>query len=147
MASLLTLPDRIIGDRTDVALLLNRLAVGATFAAHGAQKIFSYGMDGVAQSFQGMGIPLPTLNAYLASYTEFLGGIMLVLGLFTRVVSAPVAFTMVVAIAMVHGKNGFFAQGGGWEYNMILLVMAGTLLLSGAGRFSLDALIARRAEA
>lgn len=146
MASFLTLPDRVIGDRTDAALLLNRLAVGVVFAAHGAQKIFSYGMDGVTQAFQGMGIPLPGLNAYLASYTEFLGGIMLALGLFTRVVSVPVAFTMVVAIAMVHGKNGFFIQNSGWEYNMVLLIMTGTLLLSGAGRFSLDALIARRAE-
>lgn len=57
----------------------------------------------------GLGLPFPDLLAFLAGWTEFLGGWLLLLGLFTRLISIPLIFTMIVAIASVHWHNGWFA--------------------------------------
>ena len=117
-----------------------RLAIGIVFIAHGGMKLFSFGLDGTAQFFGSIGIPFPYPNAVLATFTELLGGIALVLGLFTRLWSIPLGFTMIVAFATVHGKNGFFLPDG-YEFVFTLFAALIALGLNGSGALSLDRLI------
>jgi len=114
-----------------------RVAVGAVFAAHGWQKI-SGGVEGVSGFFGSVGIPAPTFFAYIVSYVEFLGGIALILGLFTYWVSILLAIIMVVALFTVHLPNGFYVNKGGYEFVLVLLASAATLNILGPGRFALE---------
>ena len=137
----LTLPDRIIGNSTAFSLLALRLAVGGVFIMHGYQKAFEFGLKGTADFLRSVNIPFADLNAPLVIGTELIGGIMIVLGLATRWISIPLAFTMVVAFITVHGNKGFFLATNGWEFVGVLFLGCISLLLSGAGALSLDALI------
>lgn len=101
-------------------------------------------ISGIADWFAGMGIPFPTLNAYLAASTEMAAVVLLPLGLFTRIISIPLMITMVVAIATVHFGNGFEAGDNGFEIPLYYLLMLFALLVNGAGKMSLDHLISRR---
>ena len=132
--------------RIDGALALLRVVLGIVFIAHGAQKIFVYGFDGVAGSFGKMGIPFAEVMGPFVALVEFLGGFALVFGLLTRLAALGIAATMVVAIFKVHLANGFFLPGG-VEFTLALLAMALAIVMTGAGRYSIDALIDRRGEA
>jgi putative oxidoreductase len=121
----------------DLGLTLLRVILGIVFLAHGYQKLFVYGIGGVAGTFAQMGIPAPHLAAYLATFAEFFGGIALLLGLFTRLAAIPVAFTMIVAILQVHLQGGFYAPKG-VEYPLTLLVANIALVVAGGGAFALD---------
>ena|SRR5687768_3126590 len=127
----------------DVALTLLRIVVGAIFIAHGAQKLFVFGLDGVAGGFAGMGVPMAGVLGPLVAFVEFLGGIALVTGLLTRLASLGLASTMVVAILLVHVKQGFFNPGG-VEFPLSLLAATIALVLTGPGVWSLDGLIGRK---
>jgi putative oxidoreductase len=122
-----------------IALL--RFIVGIVFIMHGSQKLFTYGYQGVVGSMGQMGIPVPEVSAALIMTTEFVGGILLLLGLFTRIAAIPVSFAMLVAVAQVHFKNGFFMQGGGYEYALTLAFAAIALILTGGGALALDNVI------
>jgi putative oxidoreductase len=126
----------------DSALLILRLIVGAIFVAHGGQKLFTYGMDGVAAGFGQMGIPLPSLMAPLVSLLEFAGGIALVVGVMTRIVAFGLAFNMLGAIAFAHAQQGFFLPNG-IEFALVLFGCAALLTLTGSGTFALDTAFAR----
>jgi len=127
----------------DTALTVLRVVLGITFIMHGGQKIFVYGFDGVAGSFAQMGIPAAGLMGPFVALVEFFGGIAIVLGLLTRLAALGLAATMIVAILTVHLKAGFFNPGG-IEFPLSLLGTAITLAITGAGAFSLDALLAKR---
>jgi putative oxidoreductase len=114
-----------------------RVTLGTIFAAHGAQKLFSYGLSGVTGAFGQMGIPFPALSAVLATSAELLGGAALILGLFTRLATIPLAFTMVVALTMVHLGQGFFLPNG-FEYTFALLGATIAVGLLGPGRAAVD---------
>jgi putative oxidoreductase len=129
----------------DVALTLLRLALGSIFIAHGVQKIFVFGFAGVAGAFGHMGVPAAGLLGPFVALVEFFGGIAVVLGLLTRLASLGLASTMVVAIALVHAKAGFFNPNG-FEFPLSLLAISLALVTTGAGRFSLDALINARLD-
>lgn len=125
----------------DVALLVSRVAVGAVMAAHGAQKLFgAWGGPGV-EKFSGfiksIGFVPPLVWAWIASIAEFGGGLFLILGIFPRLSAAAISATMLVAVVFVHGKSGFFASGGGYEYPFLILLVSLSLIISGAGKLSL----------
>lgn len=145
-----------------LGLLFLRLIVAYTFFAPAMMKWNDIGA--VAQWFAAMGIPFPTLNAYMSATTEIVGVVFLTLGLFTRFISIPLIIIMFVAIATVHGVNGFAFVDEGTEFvnayvngtliegtmiklnNGYELVLYYTLMLfvlfgQGGGKFSLDRLI------
>ncbi len=122
------------------SLVFLRAALGVIFFAHGSQKLLGWydGFDATVQFFQQMGIP-PALGA-LAILAEFFGGLMVLLGFFTRIGAAGISVTMVVALFTVHLSQGFFIAGDkiGYEYVFALLLMALYLVINGAGELSVD---------
>jgi putative oxidoreductase len=132
--------------RMDAGLAALRVIVGAVFMAHGAQKLFIWGIDGVAGGFASMGIPLAAIAGPAVGVTEFVGGLALVVGLFTRVASAGLAAVMLGALLMVHLPAGFFLPDGG-EFVLVLLAASASLALMGPGGFSVDGVLRRRAGA
>lgn len=129
--------------QVDTGLLLLRLIVGVIFVAHGGQKLFVYGFDGVAGAFGQMGVPMAQVMGPFVGLLEFFGGLAVIAGLLTRLVSFGLACTMVVAMLLVHLKAGFFAPNG-IEFPLSLFGSTVLLAVAGAGAYSLDALIARR---
>jgi putative oxidoreductase len=129
--------------RLSAAVAVLRVVAGIIFAAHGAQKLFVFGLDGVTAGFAGMGIPLASVVAPGVALLEFAGGIALVLGLFTRLAALGLAVNMAGAILIVHVAAGLFLPNG-VEFALSLFAVSTALVLTGAGRFSLDALIAAK---
>jgi len=101
-------------------------------------------INGIADWFGSIGIPFPTLNAYMAATTEISAVILLPLGLATRIISIPLMFTMIVAIVTVHLGHGFEAGNNGFEIPLYYLLMLFALFVNGAGRISLDYLISEK---
>ena len=130
----------------DTALAVLRVVLGMTFILHGGQKLFVFGFAGVSGAFAQMGIPAPGILGPFVAFVEFFGGIAILLGLLTRLAALGIAATMVVAILTVHLKNGFFAPTG-VEFPLSLLGSAIALIITGAGDFSLDAVIGKRLDA
>ena len=129
--------------QANVALTVLRVIAGVTFMAHGAQKLFVFGFAGVSGAFAQMGVPAAGVMGPFIALLEFFGGIALVFGLLTRLAALGLAFVMLGAILLVHLKNGFFLPQG-FEFVLTLFAMSATLVLTGAGDFSLDGLISRR---
>src|SRR5258706_1215630 len=127
----------------DWGIAILRMAVGGIFVAHGAQKLFVYGIPGVAGLMGQIGVPFPTLSALAVTAAEFGGGLALLAGFFTRLAALPLAFSMVVAAATVHLKSGFFLPNGA-EDVLTLLLASVALSFTGSGAFSIDGLLAAR---
>lgn len=136
--------------RTDAgfAPLALRLPIGITFMAHGAQKLFGwfggYGLEGTGQWMVSIGLTPGYLMALMAGSSEFFGGLLLILGLLVRPTSAVLAFTMLMAIVTVHLDNGLFMSNNGYEFGLALLAATVSLAISGAGKLSIDSMIARK---
>lgn len=126
----------------DASLLVLRLCVGAVFFAHGAQKLFGlFGGMGLAKTAEMMG-PM----GYPVSVGECLGGLGILFGFLSRFSAAANIVIMLGAIAMVHGKNGFFLDKGGFEYNLALIGLLVPVLLLGPGRISIGWLLFPRSK-
>jgi putative oxidoreductase len=116
-----------------------RIMVGIVFLAHGYQKVFEFGYHGVAGMFGHMGVPIPAVTAAVVMTVEFVGGILLVTGLATRIPAALLAIDMLCAVLLVHIKRGFFNPGGA-EFPLTLLAACICLALSGGGAGSVKRL-------
>ena len=131
-------------DRAAWGLTVLRVMIGIVFLVHGYTKVFVWGLDGTAQGFAQMGIPLAGVAGPMVGLLELLGGAALVLGLATRWISIPLAATMLVATLKVHAPNGFAAPNGA-EFTLTLLAALVALAIAGGGKLSVDeALAARR---
>ncbi|WNR45888.1 DoxX family protein [Paenibacillus roseipurpureus] len=128
-----------------LGLLIIRLVIGLTMAAHGTQKLFGwfggYGPKGTGGFFESIGIKPGVFMAVAAGLSEVAGGLLFAAGLWTEVGAALIILTMLIAIVKVHGKNGYWVTSNGYEYNAALLIVALGVALIGAGDYSIDALL------
>ena len=146
---------KLIATHNDIATTILRLALGVIFFAHGAQKTLGwfggYGFAGTMGFFTGA-MHIPTVFAFLAIAAEFLGGLGLIFGLLTRVAAFGIFCDMIVAVALVHARFGFFMnwtgaqKGEGYEYHLLLLATTAFLMIRGAGAASVDRLLSSRAD-
>lgn len=123
---------------TACAALILRLAMGVMLLAHAALKVFVFTLPGTIAFFGSLG--LPPLAAWLTLFAEVFGGLGLLVGFRTRLVSV-LLLPMLLGVTWAHSGNGwtFTAANGGWEYPAFLVVAAVVLALLGAGAFSWDA--------
>lgn len=149
MANAKQLLTRITTTSAGWGALALRVPIGIIFAAHGAQKLFGwfggYGLQGTGAWMDSIGLAPGVLMAFLAGAAEFFGGLALILGLLTRPTAAALAFAMLIAIFSVHFQHGFFMSNNGYEFALALLAASVSLLFSGAGKVSVDALLSRKA--
>src|SRR5690242_17746516 len=141
---------RLLQTNDDRLLTVLRLTLGVVFFAHGAQKMLGwfggYGYSGTMHFFTSSGIPAPL--AFLAIAAEFFGGLGLILGLLGRVAALGITVNMLVAIAAVHAKVGFFMnwagnqKGEGFEYHLLAIAIGLAVILRGSGALSLDRFLA-----
>ena len=125
-----------------------RLIAGLIFTAHGAQKLFAwfggYGLQGTGQWMESIGLAPGYLMALMAGSAEFFGGLLLIIGVLTRPTSFVLAITMIVAIVSVHLENGLFMSNNGYEFALALLAISISLIMSGAGKLSIDNFLSTR---
>lgn len=133
------------------AALALRVALGGLFLAHAGLKIFTFTPAGTAQFFESVGFPGPL--AYVVIALELVGGLALILGIWTRAFALILAPILIGSIAAVHGPAGFFftAPNGGWEFPAFWLIALGVQALLGDGALatkvaSIRNLDARRAS-
>ncbi len=126
----------------NIGRLLLRISVGGFFVGHGTQKLFGWfgghGLDGTAGMFESLGMRPGKRNAIAAGVAEAAGGAALVAGAATPLASAAIISTMLTAVHRVHLKNGPWATGGGYEYNVVLIAAVLTLAETGPGSPSVD---------
>mgnify|MGYP006162509873 FL=1 len=139
---------KILSTNAGWGALALRVPVGIIFAAHGAQKLFGwfggYGLEGTGGWMDSIGLSPGVVMAFLAGAAEFFGGIALVLGLLTRPAAFALSIAMLVAIFAVHFQNGLFMSNNGYEFGLALLAASVSLLFSGAGKASVDSMLAKR---
>jgi len=140
--------NQLLSSNAGLAALVLRIPIGITFMAHGAQKLFAwfdgYGLEGTGQWMASIGLEPGYLMALMAGSAEFLGGIALLIGLLVRPAGLVLAITMLVAIFSVHFVNGLFMSNDGYEFGLALLAASVSLMFSGAGKLSLDNILAKR---
>jgi putative oxidoreductase len=128
-----------------LGILILRLVVGFTMAAHGAQKMFGWfegpGFSGMSSGIKQMGFRPARLYTVLISVAELGGGLLLAAGFLTPLGAAAVIGTMIAAIAVVHWPNGFFSGKGGYELNLLLIAASAAIAFAGPGSYSVDHLL------
>lgn len=142
----------VLATTNSVVPSLLRLALGGVIFAHGLQKVFGwfggYGLEGTMGFFASVGIP--SVVGALVIVSDFFGSLALVLGLATRLSAAAALLVMLGAALIVHLPNGFFMnwggapRGEGYEFHLLAMAMAASLVISGGGRASVDGWAARR---
>lgn len=142
---------RILATSGRLTLTWLRLILGIVFFAHGAQKALGWfgggGFNGTMAMFEGRGVP--AVFAFLAIMAEWLGGLGLILGFLSRIAAFGILCNMLVAIATVHARNGLFMnwsgnqRGEGFEYHLLAIAIAVTIIVEGAGAFSVDHALTR----
>ena len=126
-------------------LLVLRLVVGLTLAAHGAQKLFGWwggpGMKNWTAGMVRMRIRPAVPWAWMSALAEFLGGLGLAAGLLIPLPNLAILGAMLVAIALVHWPKGFWNTKGGFEFNLSIIAAIAAVALAGPGAYSLDAIL------
>lgn len=126
-----------------LAPVVLRLALGIVFVVSGTGKVLgagpkASGIGGFSEMLAGLGVPLPMVFAWLIGLAELLGGVLLLLGLFTRFAAAALAIVAIGATVLVHLPNGFVVSEGGFEYTLVLSLVSIALVLSGPGALALE---------
>lgn len=119
-----------------LALLALRFTLGVIMVAHGSHKVYGH-MHEYAGYIHSLG--MPAWLGYVSALTEFVGGILLIMGLFTRCAATAVFVDMFIAIATVHWKHGLLGAGG-IEFPLSLAAIAFSLIFLGGGAISIDAI-------
>lgn len=119
----------------DFAAFTLRVSTGALFVAHGLLKVFVFTIPGTVGYFESLG--LPGFLAYITILAELGGGLALILGVATRLVSLAV-IPVLLGAAWVHSGNGwlFSSEGGGWEFPLFWAVVQTSVALLGAGAYA-----------
>jgi putative oxidoreductase len=128
--------------RVDIALLLIRIAAGLVFLYHGSDILFGFFGTGLQKFTAFTHMPMPV--AVLVGLAEFCGGLAILTGVLTRLGAACTAIVMIGAILMVHLSKGFNVSKGGMEYALTQFLISVALIFTGAGRYSLAALLPSR---
>lgn len=123
-------------------LLLMRLVLAYGFYGPAMMKLKN--IDGIISWFTDMGMPMPALNAYMATATENIGVLFLILGFSTRIISVPLIVVMLVAIKTVHLAHGFESGNNGFEIPLYYIIMLFALFVYGPGKYSLDYLFNKK---
>jgi putative oxidoreductase len=125
-----------------LGLLILRVVMGLTLAAHGSQKLFGWfegpGRAGTTGMFTKLGFRRPAAMALLAGSAEFFGGLLFAAGLLTPFAAIALIVVMLNAVIIVHWQNGFFATAGGYEYNLAIIAIATAVSAMGPGSDSID---------
>lgn len=128
-------------NNVDVALMILRLTVGLTMAAHGAQKLFGafggHGLRGTGGALASQGFRPASLWAFLGGTSEFGGGLLFALGLFSPLGAIGIAAAMLTAVTKLHWPK-FWAANGGFEYALVMLAVALAVGIAGPGALALD---------
>lgn len=121
----------------DFALLLLRVFMGGTFLVYAIKKV--QGFDNYVVLFSDkLDLPFPLLNLYLVMAVEGIGGLLLIAGIFTRLITIPLIITMITAFFLVNLNNGFAASSFGVEVPLAYISVLFLLFSLGAGKYSLD---------
>ena len=125
----------------DLGILVLRLALGIMFLAHGLQMAFGLfggpGVKGFSQMLSGLGFAPAMFWSYIASYTVLFGGLLVIIGVQTRLAAALLLIFILTATIKVHLDKGFFLSNGGFEYTFIIAAICLALILLGPGKFSI----------
>jgi putative oxidoreductase len=125
----------------DLGILVLRLALGIMFLAHGLQMAFGLfggpGVKGFSQMLSGLGFAPAMFWSYIASYTVLFGGLLVIIGVQTRLAAALLLIFILTAAIKVHLDKGFFLSNGGFEYTFIIAAICLALILLGPGKFSI----------
>jgi len=143
--------DLLLGTYPSWSRAVVRVALGVVFLAHGGQKVFGWfggpGLKATIQTFQQY-MQVPPAATVMAALVELLGGLALLAGFLARPAAVGLIVVMLVAVAKVHARNGFFinfantpGKGHGFEFNFALIAMALSILVGGAGALSIDCLL------
>lgn len=124
----------------DLGILLIRIVIGLAFIHAGWLKINN--LDMVVGFFGSMGIP--AFLAYLVSFCEFVGGILIIVGVFTQYVAVILGIIMIVATFMVHVPKGYGLANGGYEYTLALLLSCVAVLVLGSGKYAVSKMFKKK---
>ncbi|WP_434681172.1 DoxX family protein [Pseudomonas sp. R1-18] len=137
----------LLSTRAGYGLTVLRAIVGIIFIAHGSQKLFGafggYGLEGTGQYMESIGLTPGYLMALLSGSAEFFGGVAVLIGLLARPAAAVLILLLAVAIFSVHISNGLFMSNNGYEFALALLGGSIAVLIEGAGKLSVDRVIAK----
>lgn len=129
-------PVSVEANRVEIGALVLRVTMGIAFLAHAWLKIAVFTPAGTVQFFQSLGLPGPL--AYLVIFAELAGGIALILGLWTRLVSIALIPILLGAVFAHWGAGFFFSnQGGGWEFPAFWAAALAVQALIGNGSYAL----------
>lgn len=124
----------------DLGMLLVRLALGPMLVLHGANKVWGGGgLTGTAGWFESLGLRPGWLHARIAAATEIVAGLLVTFGLATGLAATAFVGLMTVAALTDHRGKGYFVFKGGWEYVVLVAIVAVALAVIGPGDWSLDA--------
>lgn len=120
-----------------------RIALAIPLVVSGVGKLLGVGpkasgIDGFAGTLAGLGVPASELFAWIVGAVELGGGLLLLVGLFARYAAALAAVNMATATLLVHAPNGFVVGEGGFEYTLVLALIAVSLVATGPGALSLE---------